>query len=96
MTTGGDTFLVSIPEFSADADAALGGNVVKAPMPGKVLSVLAKAGAAVTRGETLAVLEAMKMEHALTAPRDGVVEAVHATAGQQVADGDVLVMLVEE
>ncbi len=96
VTCGGDTFLVTIPEFSADADAALGGNVVKAPMPGKVLSVLAKAGAPVTRGETLAVLEAMKMEHALTAPRDGVIEAVHATAGQQVADGDVLVMLVEE
>lgn len=96
VTTGGDTFLVTIPEFSADADAALGGNVVKAPMPGKVLSVLATAGKAVTRGETLAVLEAMKMEHALAAPRDGVVEAVHASAGQQVADGDVLVMLVEE
>ena len=96
VTCGGDTFLVTIPEFSADADAALGGNVVKAPMPGKVLSVLAIAGAEVTRGETLAVLEAMKMEHALVAPRDGVVEAVHASAGQQVADGDVLVMLVEE
>jgi len=96
VTTGGDTFLITIPEFSADADAALGGNVVKAPMPGKVLSVLAIAGNTVTRGETLAVLEAMKMEHALTAPRDGVVQAVHASAGQQVADGDVLVMLVEE
>jgi 3-methylcrotonyl-CoA carboxylase alpha subunit len=65
-------------------------------MPGKVLSILAIPGAAVTRGDTLAVLEAMKMEHALTAPRDGVVETVHAKAGQQVADGDVLVMLVEE
>jgi len=96
VTSGGDTFLVTIPEFSADADAALGGNVLKAPMPGKVLSVLAKAGAAVTRGETLAVLEAMKMEHALTAPRDGRVEAVHASAGQQVAEGDLLVALVEE
>jgi len=96
VTCGGDTFLVTVPEFSADADAALGGNVVKAPMPGKVLSVFAKSGAAVTRGETLAVLEAMKMEHALVAPRDGVVEAVHASAGQQVADGDVLVLLVEE
>jgi acetyl/propionyl-CoA carboxylase alpha subunit len=96
VTTGGDTFLITIPEFSADADAALGGNVVKAPMPGKVLSVLAIAGNTVTRGETLAVLEAMKMEHALTAPRDGVVQAIHASAGQQVSDGDVLVMLVEE
>ncbi len=96
VTTGGDTFLVTIPEFSADADAALGGNIVKAPMPGKVLSMLARPGKAVTRGETLAVLEAMKMEHALAAPRDGMVGAVHAVAGQQVADGDVLVMLVEE
>ncbi len=96
VTTGGDTFLVTVPEYTADADAALGGDIVKAPMPGKVLSVLATPGAAVTRGETLAVLEAMKMEHALTAPRDGVIETVHARAGQQVADGDVLVMLVEE
>lgn len=95
-TTGGDTFLVTLPEFSADADAALGGSIVKAPMPGKVLSILARPGKSVTRGETLAVLEAMKMEHALAAPRDGVVEAVHAVAGQQVADGDVLIMLVEE
>ena len=96
VTCGGDTFLVTIPEFSADADAALGGNVVKAPMPGKLLAVSAKPGATVARGDTLAVLEAMKMEHALTAPRDGVIEAIHATAGQQVAEGDVLVMLVEE
>ena len=96
VTCGGDTFLITIPEFSADADAALGGNVVKAPMPGKVLSVLAVAGAEVSRGDTLAVLEAMKMEHALTAPRDGVIEAVHASAGQQVAEGDLLVALVEE
>jgi len=88
--------LVTIPEYSADADAALGGNVVKAPMPGKVLTLTAKAGEAVTRGDTLAVLEAMKMEHALAAPRDGVIEAVHAAAGQQVAEGDLLVSLVEE
>lgn len=96
VTCGGDTFLITIPEYSADADAALGGNVVKAPMPGKVLTLIAKAGEAVTRGDTLAVLEAMKMEHALAAPRDGVIEAVHAAAGQQVAEGDLLVSLVEE
>lgn len=68
VTSGGDTFLVTIPEFSADAEAALGGNAVKAPMPGKVLSVAAKPGAQVARGDVLAVLEAMKMEHALSAP----------------------------
>ncbi|OYW88095.1 MAG: carbamoyl-phosphate synthase subunit L, partial [Hyphomonas sp. 32-62-5] len=96
VTCGGDTFLVTIPEYSADADAALGGNAVKAPMPGKVLTIAAKAGDAVMRGDTLAVLEAMKMEHSLAAPRDGVIEAVHASAGQQVAEGDLLVSLVEE
>ena len=96
VTCGGDTFLVTIPEYSADADAALGGNAVKAPMPGKVLAIAAKAGDAVMRGDTLAVLEAMKMEHSLAAPRDGVIEAVHAAAGQQVAEGDLLVSLVEE
>ncbi|MFN4225919.1 MAG: acetyl/propionyl/methylcrotonyl-CoA carboxylase subunit alpha [Hyphomonas sp.] len=96
VTSGGDTFLVTIPEFSADAEAALGGNAVKAPMPGKVLSVLAQPGAQVARGDVLAVLEAMKMEHALAAPRDGIIQAVHAAAGQQVAEGDLLVALVDE
>ncbi len=96
VTSGGDTFLVTIPEFSADAEAALGGNAVKAPMPGKVLSVLARPGAQVARGDVLAVLEAMKMEHALAAPRDGIIQAVHAAAGQQVAEGDLLVALVDE
>ena len=96
VTCGGDTFLITIPEYCADADAALGGNAVKAPMPGKVLTIAAKAGDTVARGDTLAVLEAMKMEHALAAPRDGVVEAIHSSAGQQVAEGDLLVSLVEE
>ncbi len=94
-TLEGDTFLINVPQYSADAEAALGGDAVKAPMPGKVLAVTAKPGADVKRGETLAVLEAMKMEHSLAAPRDGTVESVHAAAGQQVAEGDLLVTLVE-
>jgi 3-methylcrotonyl-CoA carboxylase alpha subunit len=65
-------------------------------MPGKLLSVPVAAGDAVTKGQTLAVLEAMKMEHALAAPRDGVVEAVNVSAGAQVGDGDVLVTLAED
>ncbi|MFN7056731.1 acetyl/propionyl/methylcrotonyl-CoA carboxylase subunit alpha [Hyphomonas sp.] len=96
VTCGGDTFLITVPEYSADAEAALGGNAVKAPMPGKLLSLTATPGAAVARGDTLAVLEAMKMEHALAAPRDGIIEALHAAPGQQVAEGDLLVSLVEE
>ncbi|MBY9067252.1 ATP-grasp domain-containing protein [Hyphomonas sp. WL0036] len=96
VTCGGDTFLVTVPEYSADAEAALGGDAVKAPMPGKLLTLVAQPGQSVARGDTLAVLEAMKMEHSLAAPRDGVVEAVHASPGQQVAEGDLLVSLVEE
>jgi len=96
VTTGGDTVLVEVPDFDADVEAVLGGDSVSAPMPGKVLSIAVKAGADVKRGETVAVMEAMKMEHALTAPRDGVVEAVSARAGDQVSEGDVLVQLVAE
>ncbi|MCA8905046.1 MAG: biotin/lipoyl-binding protein, partial [Hyphomonas sp.] len=72
------------------------GDMVKAPMPGKVLSIAVKAGAKVKRGDTVAVMEAMKMEHALPAPRDGVVESVSGKPGAQVAEGDILVQLVAE
>ncbi|MGB0745849.1 MAG: acetyl-CoA carboxylase biotin carboxyl carrier protein subunit, partial [Alphaproteobacteria bacterium] len=65
----------------------------QAPMPGLVQQVFAQAGQAVTQGEPLLVLEAMKMEHRLCAPRDGVVLDVLAAVGDQVADGTVLVAL---
>ena len=96
VTTGGDTVLVEVPDFDADAEALAGGDMVKAPMPGKVLSIAVKAGAKVKRGDTVAVMEAMKMEHALPAPRDGVVESVSGKPGAQVAEGDILVQLVAE
>ncbi len=92
----GETHLIGMYDPAAFAEALEGGGAVKAPMPGKVLAVPVSAGDAVTKGQTLAVLEAMKMEHALTAPRDGVVEAVSVEAGAQVGDGDVLVTLAEE
>jgi len=96
VTTGGDTVLVEVPEYDADVEAVLGGDTVSAPMPGKVLSIHVEAGAEVTRGDTVAVMEAMKMEHALTAPRDGIVETVTGKVGDQVSEGDVLVQLVAE
>ena len=65
-------------------------------MPGKIIAMNVKAGDTVTHGQTLAVMEAMKMEHSLAAPRDGVVEAVSGAVGEQVAEGVVLVQLVEE
>ena len=70
------------------------GGRVSAPMHGKVLEVLVKDGDAVHKGQRLAVIEAMKMEHALTAPRDGVVAELRVSAGSQVAEG-ALMMTIE-
>lgn len=86
----------SLPRPDAAADAAEAGGLVKAPMPGKVLSLNVAEGDSVTKGQKLLVLEAMKMEHALTAPRDGVIASVSIAAGDQVGEGDALVTLVEE
>ena len=58
-----------------------------APMPGKVIAILVKPGQEVERGATLMVVEAMKMEHAITAPADGTVAAVHFKVGEQVEEG---------
>jgi 3-methylcrotonyl-CoA carboxylase alpha subunit len=62
-------------------------------MPGRVTAVDVAAGQAVGKGQRLAVLEAMKMEHALTAARDGVVAEVLVAAGAQVEAGAPLVRL---
>jgi 3-methylcrotonyl-CoA carboxylase alpha subunit len=60
-------------------------------MPGRITAVDVAAGAAVTKGQRLVTLEAMKMEHALTAPFDGTVAELPVTAGGQVTEGTLLV-----
>lgn len=60
-------------------------------MPGVILSVDVAAGARVQRGDTLMVLEAMKMKNELRAPRDGAVAEIYVAAGQQVKFGETLV-----
>jgi 3-methylcrotonyl-CoA carboxylase alpha subunit len=70
-----------------DVDHLDGDGVVKAPMHGKVLAIFVAVGASVTKGERVAVVEAMKMEHALLAPVDGTVSEVVAEAGMQIAEG---------
>ncbi|MDP1738249.1 MAG: acetyl/propionyl/methylcrotonyl-CoA carboxylase subunit alpha [Caulobacter sp.] len=89
----GATLLVEpgLGDFSG-AETLSDGAVIS-PMPGKVVSVSVKAGDAVKKGQTLLVLEAMKMEHALAAPFDGVVAELSAVAGGQVSEGVVLVRL---
>jgi 3-methylcrotonyl-CoA carboxylase alpha subunit len=64
-----------------------------APMPGKVIKLLVDAGAKVKKGEPLLILEAMKMEHTITAPADGTVKEIHFSAGEQVLEGAQLITL---
>ena len=73
--------------------AAAGGEAVNSPMPGTVLEVSVKVGDTVKSGDTLVVLEAMKMENAIVAPKDAKVVAVHVTKGQSVESGAALVSL---
>jgi 3-methylcrotonyl-CoA carboxylase alpha subunit len=76
--------------ITQDVHAAGGLN---APMPGKVVSFAVKAGDAVTKGQVVALMEAMKMEHAITTPADGTIGELLYVAGDQVAEGAALLTL---
>lgn len=97
---GGRPYVVSIQDERSQALASLAGGshaggdvVIHAPMPGLVVNVLAEEGAEVKRGQTVVVLEAMKMENDLTAPRSGVVKSIRARKGQTVNQGDALAIV---
>ena len=77
---------------AASGHAAEAGRLT-APMPGKVIAFLARAGQAVRQGQPLAVMEAMKMEHTITAPRDGTVTELLYAVGDQVDEGGELLRL---
>ena len=78
---------------AAAPKAAAGANSVTAPLPGSVTVVNVKAGDAVKAGQTLIIIEAMKMEDEVLAPADGTVTAVHVSGGQAVQQGDALLDL---
>ena len=69
---------------------------VRAPMPGLVLTILKAAGETVERGETVVVLEAMKMENDLTTPHGGTIKEVLASQGQTVNQGDILLVITSD
>jgi 3-methylcrotonyl-CoA carboxylase alpha subunit len=71
------------------------GGRLAAPMPGKVISLLARVGDVVKKGQPLAVMEAMKMEHTLAAPRDGTVAELLYAVGDQVGEGSELLRLTD-
>ncbi len=83
----GATEIVEIDLLAHSGEAQAEGGRLTAPMPGKVVSFAVKAGDAVTKGQALAVMEAMKMEHTIAAPADGVVAELLYAPGDQVTEG---------
>jgi acetyl/propionyl-CoA carboxylase alpha subunit len=90
----GASALRETPRFGDPTKLAPAGSLL-APMPGLVLRVLAEPGTAVTAGQPILVLEAMKMEQTVSAPAAGVLAELHAKAGDQVSTGQILAVLRE-
>lgn len=90
----GHTFNFERIEPGASQSGDEGG--LTAPMPGKVLQVLVEVGQTVSAGETLMVLEAMKMEHRILAAAPGSITEIHFAAGEQVQQGSILLAMDEQ
>ena len=90
----GATQIVAIDLLLHAGEAPAEGGRLTAPMPGKVVSFAVKAGDVVKKGQALAVMDAMKMEHTIAAPMDGVVAELLYAAGDQVVEGAELLKLV--
>ena len=100
VTIAGRPYVVRVRDERSQALASLAGGshvagdvAIRAPMPGLVSSVIAAEGEEVKRGQTVVVLEAMKMENDLTAPRAGVVKSIRVAKGQTVNQGDTLAVV---
>ncbi|MCX6063593.1 MAG: acetyl-CoA carboxylase biotin carboxyl carrier protein subunit [Caldiserica bacterium] len=81
------------PAASRSAAPAGGVTVMKSPLPGKILKVMATPGSSWKKGDTLLIIEAMKMENEILAPRDCTVEEVAVESNQTVKTGDLLLRL---
>ncbi|MBP6244822.1 MAG: acetyl/propionyl/methylcrotonyl-CoA carboxylase subunit alpha [Limnohabitans sp.] len=93
FTPQGATRITVLDPLAHAGEAAQEGGRLTAPMPGKVVSFAVKAGDKVKAGQALAVMEAMKMEHTISAPQDGTVAELLYAPGDQVADGAELLKL---
>ena len=94
-TEAGAAGVAEFDPLAHAGDGAAEGGRLTAPMPGKVVSFLAQPGDKVARGQALAVMEAMKMEHTISAPRDGVVAELLYAVGDQVVEGGELLRLAD-
>ncbi|WP_281823212.1 acetyl/propionyl/methylcrotonyl-CoA carboxylase subunit alpha [Sphingobium sp. BS19] len=90
VSTFGTTLKYSFDEVRGTAEGAASDGAIISPMPGRIIALLVSEGEAVTKGQKLLTLEAMKMEHSLVAPYDGTVADLNATEGGQVSEGAVL------
>jgi 3-methylcrotonyl-CoA carboxylase alpha subunit len=91
VVAGGRQIHVALQGLDALSDHDFGGDgVVRAPMNGKIIATFAEPGQRVKKGARIALMEAMKMEHSLTAPIDGIVREVTVAAGAQATEGTVL------
>jgi biotin carboxyl carrier protein len=100
VEVGGETYSIQVEEHTrhiirtrGGAAGGAGGQTLKAPLPGKITHVAVRAGDAVTAGQSLLVIEAMKMENELKAAAAGTVREVRVSAGQAVNAGDVLLVI---
>ncbi len=89
----GATQIIAIDLLAHAGDTQAEGGRLTAPMPGKVVSFMVKAGDKVAKGQALAVMDAMKMEHTIAAPADGTVTELLYLPGEQVAEGAELLKL---
>ena len=78
---------ISLRDELHGLDVDAGGGSLAAPMPGKIVAVMVKAGQKVEKGAPLVIVEAMKMEHTIAAPADGIVKEIHYAPGEQVPEG---------
>jgi acetyl/propionyl-CoA carboxylase alpha subunit len=92
----GEIFQVRRPSRGRTSEAASSDGAIRSPMPGRIVAVQVKAGDKVAANAPVLTLEAMKMEHVMTAPFAGLVEEVAAVAGAQVEEGVVLVRVRPE
>ncbi len=95
VTIGGESWTIDeVEQRGAGGEGAThSGGELRSPMPGTVITVPVAVGDMVTRGQAVAVVEAMKMEHTVTAPFDGAVTDVRVAAGASVALDQVLVVI---
>ena len=92
----GQVFVFNEPQSLTAAGGSAADGAIRAPMPGKIIALQVKAGAEVSKGQPLITVEAMKMEHTLTAPFDGTVGDITHAVGQQVSEGVALLHITRK